>query len=368
MEKKFRFSFERKIILLATFAYFTSIPFSQGQEMQRKLDSLLVFYHKKYEFSGNVLVAKKETVLYQTSLGYANIETREKNNANTKFLIGSATKSFTAIAIMQLYEWGLIDLHKPIRTYLPELQNQVGDLTLHLLMKNSSGLPVHLNRITKLEYRDISSQELIKLYQEIKLEFTPGSTYAYSNLNYQLAALVLERINGKSYKEILKHEIFEPAEMSNTGIERTNDQVLNKASGHDVVEGEFILATPNYMAYAKGGGDMYSTIGDLFKWDQALYSDCLLSDESKELLFDGKVGEYGSYGYGFKVKKYQRNNASMPSGKLVRHGGSMYGYSCNIHRYLDDEVLIVVLGNIRPYPVMDITMEIESLLFKYNYL
>lgn len=368
MEKRFKTFLLGKPLLLLAFAYFFSSLFLLSQEMQLKLDSLLLHYHEKNDFSGNVLVAIKGKVLYQNSFGYANVETREKNKVETKFLIGSATKSFTAIAIMQLYERGLLDLHKPIRSYLPELQNEVGDLTLHLLMKNSSGLPVHLNRITKLEYRDISSKELLELYQGIKLEFTPGSTYAYSNLNYQLAALVLERISGKSYKEFLKHEIFEPAKMSNTGIERTYDQVLNKALGHDVVEGDFTLATPNYMAYAKGGGDMYSTIGDLFKWDQALYSNRLLSKESKELLFDGKKGEYGSYGYGFKVKEYQRNNVSKSNGKLVRHGGSMYGYSCNIHRYLDDEVIIVVLGNIRPYPVMEITMEIESQLFKCNYL
>ena len=345
-----------------------AIPALNGQEMRLKLDSLLGRYHENNEFSGSVLVAKKGKVIYQNALGYANVETREKNRVETKFLIGSATKSFTAIAIMILHEKGLVDLHNPIRVYLPELQNEVGDLTLHLLMKNSSGLPVHLNRITKLEYRDISSKELLELYQEMELNFTPGSTYAYSNLNYQLAALVLERISGQSYKDFLRNEIFEPAKMSSTGVERTNDQVLDKALGYDVVDGELAIARPNYIAYAKGGGDMYSTIGDLLKWDQALYSSQLLTIESKKLLFDGKEDEYGSYGYGFKVKKYQRNNASKPSGKLVRHGGSMYGYSCNIHRYLDDEVLIVVLGNIRPYPVMDITMKIESQLFNHNYL
>lgn len=368
MVKKFKVYLKGKFLVSIVLVYFSSVPFLLGQKIQPKLDSILTHYFQKNEFSGSVLVAKKGKVLYQNALGYANVETKEKNKANTKFLIGSATKSFTAIAIMILHEKGFLDLHKPIREYLPELQNDVGDLTLHLLMKNSSGLPVHLNRITKLEYRDISSQELLELYQEMELEFTPGSTYAYSNLNYQLAALVLERLSGLQYKSFLRNEIFEPVKMSNTGIERTGDQIPNKALGHDVLDGKIEIATPNYMAFAKGGGDMYSTIGDLLKWDQALYSSHLLTLESMKLLFDGKANEYGSYGYGFKVKKYKRNNVSKPSGKLVRHGGSMYGYSCNIHRYLDDQVLIVILGNIRPYPVMKITKEIESQLYDFHYL
>jgi len=334
-----------------------------GQDtLKRQLDDILEGYSAKSQFSGAVLVAKKGTVLYENAFGMADWENQVSNKVDTKFLIGSATKSFTAIAIMQASEDGLLEVHEPLSTYIPELNQELGQLTLHVLMKNSSGLPVHLNRITELEHRDISSQELISLYNSVPLSFVPGTRYEYSNLNYQLAALVLERVTQTPYKDYLENHIFKPLKMKHTGVERTHSKSTDKALGHDLVSGKFIRADENYMAYAKGGGDMYSNVSDIFKWDRALYATVLVDANSKQQLFDGTPGTFGGYGYGFKVKSYDRNEGRDGPGKLVRHGGSMYGYICNIHRYLNDEVLIVVLGNIRPYPTMEITVAIEEVL------
>ncbi len=330
--------------------------------LKRQLDDILEGYSAKNQFSGAVLVAKKGKILYENAFGMADWEKGVPNTVNTKFLIGSATKSFNAIAVMQAWEDGLLELHEPLSTYIPELNQELGQLTLHLLMKNASGLPVHLNRITELEYRDISSQELISLYNSVPLSFVPGTRYEYSNLNYQLAALVLERVTQTPYKDYLENHIFKPLKMKHTGVERTHSKSADKALGHDLVSGKFIRADENYMAYAKGGGDMYSNVRDIFKWDLALYSNILVNARSKQLLFDGSPSAFGGYGYGFKVKSYHRNTERDGLGKLVRHGGSMYGYICNIHRYLNDEVLIVVLGNIRPYPTMEITIAIEEVL------
>ena len=183
-----------------------------------------------------------------------------------------------------------------------------------------------------------------------------------ADLNYQLAALVLERVAQMPYKDYLEKHIFKPLKMKYTGIERTASKAVDKALGYDLESSKFVRADENYMAYAKGGGDIYSNVKDIFKWDRALYSDVLLNENSKQQLFDGTPNTFGGYGYGFKVKPYDRNEGRESQGKLVRHGGSMYGYICNIHRYLDDEVLIVVLGNIRPYPTMEITVTIEDVL------
>ncbi|TJY36255.1 serine hydrolase domain-containing protein [Pontimicrobium aquaticum] len=336
--------------------------------LAEELKSTLNTYYKNKEFNGTVLVAKKGTILYQGAFGYANIEKNINNTTNTKFLIGSATKSFTAIAIMQAREKGLVELHTPIKKYIPELNDELGKLTLHFLMKNSSGLPVHLNRITQLEHRDISSKELIKLYNTTKLAFKPGSKYEYSNLNYQLCAIVLERVTGMPYKDYMETHIFKPLNMHNSGIERTNKVAKDKALGYDLNNGKFVKSDDNFMSYAKGGGDIYANALDLLKWDSALYSNTLVNDKSKQLLYDGSPNAFGTYGYGFKVKTYNRSSSKKITGKLVRHGGSMYGYICNIHRYLDDEVLIVVLGNMRPYPTMEITLTVENTLRNYNVL
>lgn len=357
------------IIILTALLLSCSVSKSQNQKnLTFELDNTLNEYYNNKQFNGTVLVAKKGNIIYQGAFGYANFEKRIENKIDTKFLIGSATKSFTAIAMMQARERELVNLHVPIKTYIPELNDELGNLTLHLLMKNSSGLPVHLNRITELQYRDISSKELIELYNTIKLSFKPGTKFDYSNLNYQLCALVLERVTGKSYKEYIETQIFEPLRMDDSGIERTYEIATDKAYGYDLNGNEFVKADDNYMSYAMGGGDIYTTALDLLKWDSALYANELVIKESKQLLFNGLSNEFGGYGYGFKVKEYTRNSDKNSTGKLVRHGGSMYGYICNIHRYLDDEVIIIVLGNIRPYPTMEITMAIEKGLLAYKYL
>lgn len=356
-----------KFYLLLAVAFFCATI--NGQDtLKGKLDDILEGYCSKNQFSGTVLVAKQGSVLYENAFGMADWERGVANTVDTKFLIGSATKSFTAIAVMKAREDGLLKLDEPLSTYIPELNSELGQLTLHLLMKNSSGLPVHLSRITELKHRDIQSNELITLYNSVPLSFEPGTRYEYSNLNYQLAALVLERVTHTKYKQYLERNIFEPAKMENTGIERTYLKSKDKALGHDFEMGKFIRSEENYMSYAKGGGDMYSNVKDIFKWDRALYSELLLNENSKQLMFDGTPEKFGGYGYGFKIKEYHRSATGNIPGKLVRHGGSMYGYICNIHRYLDDGILIVVLGNIRPYPTMEITVAIENVLRSQGYI
>ena len=340
------------------------LPAQKKEKTAVQIQDLVQQYYQNKKFNGSVLVAKEGKIIYAGGFGYASTTKNDKNTENTKFLIGSATKSFTAIAVLQCVQQGLLNLHAPIQNYLPELSNKVGSLTLHHLMKNSSGLPVHLNRVTQLEYRDISSTELLDIYSQLELSFTPGSRFEYSNLNYQLCALIVERISQLSYKQYLQKFIFNQLQMDSSGVQRTTDTIPDRALGYQVENQDLLPAPKNYLAYAMGGGDIYSTVLDLLKWDQSLYDEDLLNTKSKELLFDGNPEKYGGYGYGFKVKGYARKHGKI--GKLVRHGGSMYGFVCNIHRYLDDKVTIIILGNIRPYPVMEITTKIEKLLLTNN--
>ena len=348
-------------LILLNVTCFQNLSTSARPEIQSEIDQLLKQYYQNQQFNGVVLVAQDGDVLFHKGYGYASIQEGVKNNSSTQFLIGSATKSFTAIAVLQCVDSGLLNLFKPINEYLPELNEEVGGLTLHQLMKNTSGLPVHLNRITTLEHRDISSEELLEIYQDIKLSFTPGSKYEYSNLNYQLCALIVEQVSGLSYSEYLQAYIFTPLKMYQSGVQRTHDTLAHRAVGYQVENAELIPAPKNYLSFAKGGGDIYANALDIFKWDQGLYEERILSAESKKLLFDGNPEEYGGYGYGFKIKPYTRSSGT--EGKLVRHGGSMFGFVCNIHRYLEDRVTIIVLGNIRPYPAMEITSEIEKIIF-----
>ena len=332
-----------------------------NQQLENQINGLVAKYYQNKEFSGVVLVAKKGKVLFEKAWGYADLEKGVLNELDTRFLIGSTTKSFTAVSIMQLVDQGKLNLEVPVGQYLPSLKKELGEkLTLHHLLKMSSGLPSHLNRIAKMEYSDLTEDELVKIINRCNLDFDPGTSYQYSNLNYQLAAAIVAKVSGQDFKTVLTSQTLLPLKMTASGLERTEDVILKRASGYEVKDGQLSRATRNYMGYALGSGDMYATARDLLKWDQALYGNSYLSEKSKQLLFDGDPNKYGGYGYGFKVKPYDR--PGFLKGKLVRHGGSMQGFVCNVHRYLDDQLTIIVLGNIRPYPIMEITIAIEKIV------
>src|SRR5690606_20105828 len=165
------------------------------------------------------------------------------------------------------------------------------------------GLPVHLNRIAELKYADLEEDELIQMFDKASLSMKPGTGYEYSNLNYQLAAVVVAKVSGLSYKQYIERHILVPLGMKSSGLERTNEIPDGKAVGHEVKDGKLLEAGKNYMGYALGSGDIYTTVDDLFLLDQALYANRLLSEKSKNLLFDGKPEEFGGYGYGFRVKE-----------------------------------------------------------------
>ena len=124
------------------------------------------------------------------------------------------------------------------------------------------------------------------------------------------------------------------------------------------------MAELHDMAYAMGSGDIYSTVGDLFKWDQALYNNNYVTQGSKNIIFDAADHAHGDYGYGFRIINYKRADGS--TGTLARHGGSMHGYLANLHRYMDDRITVIVLGNMRPFPIRDLCFELKEIVVGRN--
>lgn len=352
------------VTVVLTFVFFQSA--AAENELHQPMHRYVKSYYEAGEFQGAVLVAKEGAIVYQHAFGWADKAAGIQNTLRTRFLIGSTTKSFTAATALQFVDDGLLDLNQPIGAYLPTIKKAFGEhLTVHRLLKMQSGLPAHLGQITELKYEDISAEELIELINRAELTYPPGTEYNYSNINYALVALILQAIAKKSFADILQERVFDPLDMKDSGVERSADVIPGKARGYErTASGHLKPAQRNYMAYAIGSGDIYSTLGDLLKWDQALYGAGYLSDKSKALAFDGHPSEdFGHYGYGFRVKEYVRFSLDGAKGKLVRHGGSMQGYLANVHRYLDDRLTIIVLGNMRPFPVMDISFGLKEIMF-----
>ncbi|WP_440056465.1 serine hydrolase domain-containing protein (plasmid) [Pseudoalteromonas sp. T1lg65] len=335
-----------------------------GFELTKLANEHLLTYQQQHQFQGAVLIAKEGKVLFSEAYGFADREDKKNNALDTQFLIGSLTKSFTAVAIMRLFDAGKLDLKKPLSAYLPALEsNKATALTLHHLLKHQSGLAVHLERLTSFEQKDVSSKEILEIINQSPLHFTPGTQYQYSNLNYHLAALVIEKVTDKTYSEAMSELVFKPLNMQHSGVERMASPPDNRANGYR--KGLFgINRDENIVSYALGSGDIYSTVYDLLTWQQALTKPGFLTQNSLRLLFTPASEAFGNYGYGFRIQPYQR--AENSRGQVIRHGGSMDGFLTNLHYYQDDQLTVIVLANIRNFPIRQLTFELKELALGFS--
>jgi len=338
----------------------------KAKSVSEKIDAHINKYSKTEDFQGTVLVARKGKIIHKAAYGLSDREKKLQNTLDTQFLIGSLTKSFVAVTVMQMVEAGLLDLHAPIKKYIPDLKDELAKgLTVHFLLKHQSGLAPSFDDLTDYENKDISSKELLEIINKTSRSFTPGTKYEYSNLNYTLCAIALENVTGKKYSQILQERTFNPLKMSRSGVERLSNRPSGRAGGYRK-KTLGIERDENVVSYALGAGDIYSTAEDLFKWDQALYTGKLISEKSKKLVFASENEKFGYYGYGFRIQEYQRGINSKNRGTLVRHGGTMNGFMSNLHRYLDDELTVIILGNIRPFPIRNLTFEIKEIVLGFE--
>lgn len=327
-----------------------------------KLDAQIQTYIEKESFQGTILVAQKGKIIHQKAYGFADRENKINNTIKTQFQIGSLTKSFVAIAVMKLVEDGMLDLNAPIKNYIPDLKDELANsVTLHHLLKNQSGLIQSFDDLTNFANKDVSPKELLALINKSKRDFPAGEKFQYSNLGFTLCAIAMENATKKTYSQILDEKIFKPLKMKDSGVERISNYPKSRAKGYQKSENE-IKNIENVVSYALGAGDIYSTTEDLLKWGNALYGNNLISEKSRKIIFDGGTKDWGYYGYGFRIQPYQRGFNVKSNGVLTRHGGTMDGFMSNFHHYLDDELTVIILGNIRSFSIRKMTFEIKEIV------
>ncbi|GAA6621677.1 serine hydrolase [Scytonema sp. NUACC26] len=322
-------------------------------------------------FMGSVLVTRAGEVLLSAGYGMANLEHNVPNTPQTKFRLGSITKQFTAAAILQLQEQGLLEMHQKISTYLPDYPNGE-QITIHQLLNHTSGIP-NFNELDNFELitkTKITLDDLIARFSNEPLEFTPGERFRYTNSGYVVLTKIIEIVSGCDYANYLQHQILEPLGMFDSGYDRQEMILPHRASGY-VFNGEAYQNVDFvHMSWPSGAGGMYSTIEDLYKWEQGLYTDAVLSESSREMMFTPKVaivekedgkGVYHGYG-GIICTHYER--------KLLYTGGGIYGFSTRIARYPDEQISIIVLTNIDAAavtPVVPIANDLAAILFGKPY-
>jgi CubicO group peptidase (beta-lactamase class C family) len=321
----------------------------KAQSKASQIEDLMSLYTEYGQFNGSVLVAEDGEVLYKHGFGKANMEWNIPNTANTKHRLGSITKQFTAMLILQLVEEGKLKLDAPITTYLPDYPKAKGDkISLHHLLTHSSGIPNYTSfpKFFEETSRDaFTPTEFISQFKDLELEFTPGEKFAYSNSGYFLLGVIIEKVTGKSYEENLQEKIFQPLNMKDTGFDHHNVILKNRASGYEKRGNSYSNAAYLDMSIPYSAGSLYSTVEDMYLWDRALQNNTLLSKENTDLLFAPHIKSgSGTYGYGWGTNKMV-NAASKDSLVVIGHGGGINGFNTLINRIPANQELIVLLNN-----------------------
>jgi CubicO group peptidase (beta-lactamase class C family) len=361
-----------KAVFLGVFIVTGLYNVSYGQAKVDKLDKLIRAYAEYGKFNGCVLVAEKGKVIYKKGVGLADMEWNISNQPDTKHRLGSITKQFTAMLIMQLVEQGKLKLDVPISTYLPDYPKKNGDvITIHHLLTHSSGIPnmTSYPRFVKDIMRNsYSPAQLVNMSADSTLEFKPGERFAYSNSGYLLLGYIIEKVTGKSYEQVLQENIFTPLRMNNTGYDHNRLLLKNRASGYEKNGRHYVNADFIDMSVPYAAGSLYSTVEDLFLWDQALYGNQLLRKENMELLFTKHIPSGGSYyyGYGWGIGEIPLGNTAERK-ETIGHGGGINGFNTQITRITSDKSFIVLLNNTGGAPLGEMVNAIAAILYDKSY-
>ncbi|MCU7494108.1 MAG: serine hydrolase [Ignavibacteria bacterium] len=316
-----------KKIFLTVLIFLLGVPLF-AQDAAKKIDDLVSTYNEYGYFDGSLLVSDKGSVVLKKGYGMANIEWNIPNTPDTKFRLGSITKQFTSMLIMQLVEKGKINLDGKITDYLPYYRKDTGDrITIHMLLTHTSGIPSYTSqpdfgKTSRMYYKP---DDFIKEKCSGDLEFEPGSKIEYDNSGYFILGAIIEHVTGMSYEEALKENILGPLGMKNTGYDHPERIIPKRASGYDRRAGNFKNTEFIDMSLPYAAGALYSTVEDLLVWDKALQTDKLLSPELKKKMFHGymKMGDM-YYGYGWMIGKKIHGRDSLG---VIVHGGGINGFN-----------------------------------------
>lgn len=356
-----------RLLLSAAILLVVSQPVALAQENAAKIKQVLELAHKYRQFNGTALVAENGKVIYKGAFGMANMEWSIPNTPETKFRLGSITKQFTSVLTLQLVEKGKLNLDGKISDYLPDYRKDIGDkVTIHHLLTHTSGIPSYTGQpgfFENVSRNPYKVTDFVAKYTSGNLEFEPGSKFAYNNSGYFLLGAIIERVTGKTYEQALQENIFSPLGMKNTGYDHHNTLMEKRASGYARSLDGYTNAPYLDMSIPYAAGSLYSTVDDLYLWDQALYTDKVLSAKSKELMYKPFLENY-AYGWVVTDLSYKPQGQPVQS---IRHGGGINGFTTMIVRLVNQKNLIVILDNTGSPNLGRLTDTIANILYSQPY-
>jgi CubicO group peptidase (beta-lactamase class C family) len=338
-----------------------SFTAASARQLGLQLDSIFSYLHKKKGFNGTVLVTKYDQVMYKGAFGYADFYRKDTLSTQTAFQLASVSKQFTAMAIMMLKEQGRLRYEDSVQQFIPAFPYK--GITIRALLTHRSGLSNYTYFSDKL-WPDrrlfMTNEDVLGLMaaHQPKVYYQPNTHFDYSNTGYALLASIVAHASGMPFATFMQEQIFGPLQMRHTftfSKDATN-QRGKVAIGHT---GGRRKRTPDYLDSVLGDKGVYSTVEDLYKWDQALYTQKLVKRETLEEAFMGsrvKKKKDEDYGFGWRIRRLESGDT------VVFHAGLWHGYSTYLMRNPKDHSALIVLSNL-PNGSLKYLKEINQILY-----
>ena len=314
-----------------------------------KLDTFFKKLHKFNGFNWSVLVSQNGKIIYKKAFGYSSFLRKDSNTTQTQFQLASVSKQFTAVAIMQLHEKGLIDYDAPVFKYIPNFPYDTS-ITIRSLLSHRSGIPNYVYCLDKIVNKKVpmSNQQVVNLFAQYRpgINYLPNSRFNYNNSNYVLLAYIVEKLSGMNFRDYAQKHLFAPAGMSRSFIYDPNksEQMATAAVGYTPRKNGFWQVPFDHLDGATGDKGVYSTVEDLFKWDMALNSEKLVKMKTlNEAFLPANTFKFASnknYGFGWRLQL-------MDDGSwLTFHTGWWHGFKNYYMHNNRDNSSIIILQNV----------------------
>ena len=346
------------VVLILAGVAFAQTPATQSDPVAQYVNAEMTRQHIP---GVALLVSRDGQIVRAQGFGFSDVELQVPVKPETVFQSGSVGKQFTATAIMMLVEGGKISLDDSITKYFPEAPTTWKPVTIRNLLSHTGGFTDYPK---DFDFRkDYTEDDLLKVVEAIPLAFPPGTKWSYSNLGYLTLGILIHRVTGNFYGDMLQARIFRPLGMNTARIMSEADIIPNRASGYRLVKGqlknqEWVSPTLNTTA----DGSLYFSILDLAKWDAALYTEKLLKRSSLEQMWtvvklnNGEPNS-GHYGFGWEITRIHGH-------EVIGHAGAWQGFKTQISRYVDDKLTVVVLSNLAEADPEQIAEHVAELYLK----
>ena len=360
----FRALCPRAVVTAAVFLTVSSLAEAQKPSraaLVSQIDSLATAALRNGPVAGlSVAVVKGQDTLVMKGYGLADVENDVPATASTVYRIGSITKQFTSAAVMQLVEQGKISLDDDITKYFPSFPTHGQHILVRHLLNHTSGIPSYTDipgfgRVITL---DLPHDSLLAMVGRDSLMFAPGSGFYYNNSGYYMLGVLLEKVTGQKYGDYLTQHLFEPLGLHSTYYCATAPLIKHRAQGYATEKGKLVNASYIDMGLPFAAGSLCSTVGDLVKWEHALFSGKVVSATSlAQMTTPAKLTSNRPMPYGFGLAP-----DTVGGHRAVGHGGGINGFISHEEIYPNDSLTVVVLANTAPAPSQGIARNAARLV------